>query len=71
MTYCAVLTSVDSNDVLYIVRKYYIFIGEFLTYRVLAHLEPYFQFQRNLFNKLTSMTPQANNTCRKLRVSAF
>jgi hypothetical protein len=29
------------------------------------------QFQRNLFNELTSMTPQTNNTCRKLRVSAF
>ncbi len=39
----------------------YLFIGEFSIYRVLAHLEPYPQFQRNLFNKLTSMTPQTNN----------
>ena len=47
------------------------FIGEFSIYRVLAHLEPYLQIQRNLFNKLPIMTPKTNNTCRKLRVSAF
>ena len=38
---------------------------------VLAHLELYLQFQRNLFNEFTYMTPQTNITCRKLRVSAF
>ena len=49
----------------------YLLTGEFLILRVLAHLEPYFQIQHNLVKELTSMISQTNNTCRKLRVSAF
>ena len=49
----------------------YLFIGEFVIFRVLTYLVPYLQIQRILVNELTSMTPKSKNTCRKLRVSAF
>ncbi len=49
----------------------YVFIGEFLILQLLAQLIPYLQIQRILINKLPNVTAQYNNTCRKLRVSAF
>jgi hypothetical protein len=49
----------------------YLFTGEFSILQELAHLGPYLQIQCNLVRELTSMIPQTNNTCRKLRVSAF
>ncbi len=49
----------------------YLFTGKIWILQVLAHLEPYLQIQRNLIKELTSMTPQTNNTRRKLGVSAF
>ncbi len=49
----------------------FLFTSEISVLQVLAHLEPYLQIQRNLVKELTSMTPQTNNSCRKLRVSAF
>jgi hypothetical protein len=48
-----------------------VFIGEFAIFRVLTHLVPYLQIKCILVNKLTNMTSKSNNTCRKLRVSAF
>ncbi len=50
---------------------FYLFIGELSIPRLLTHLVPYLQIQCMLVNELTSMTPKSNNTCRKLRVSAF
>ena len=46
-------------------------IRRFAILRVLTHLVPYLQIIRILVNELTIMTTISNNTCRKLRVSAF
>ncbi len=43
----------------------------FWRFRQKSYLNSKPQLCKSLFNKLTSMTPQTNNTCRKLRFSAF
>ena len=47
----------------------YLLIREFAIFLVLTHLVPYLQIYRILVNKITSMTPKSNITCRKLSLS--